>query len=159
MKPPPRRRSLLALFALFFVTVVPVVHAQNPDATRAEITASLQEFLAQNSDPAQHERFWAADLVYTSSAGIVLTKAEIMQSVTAAAHHSIDKPAKPSPAYSAEDILVRPHGGTALLTFRLVAHNPDGTVMTYRNSGTFLHRNGKWKVVTWQATRVPPSTE
>ena len=60
------------------------------------------------------------------------------------------------PTYSAEDIVVRPYGSTAALTFRLVAHNPDGTVQYYRNSGTLLLRDGRWQVVTWQATKVPP---
>jgi len=26
----------------------------------------------------------------------------------------------------------------------------------FRNTGTFLKRNGKWQAVAWQATRVPP---
>ncbi|MDP2137694.1 MAG: nuclear transport factor 2 family protein [Candidatus Didemnitutus sp.] len=153
MRTPLPRRSLLAALMLVFVSSW--AHAQDPDATRAEITASLHEFLTQNSDPAQHLRFWAADLVYTGSTAIVRTKAEIMKSVTAAAQHPADQPAEPSPIYSAEDVLVRPHGSTALLTFRLVAKNPDGSTTTYRNSGTFLHRDGQWRVVTWHATKVP----
>lgn len=157
MKSPLPRRLLLAALMLVFVSVASWAHAQDPDATRAEITASLHEFLRQNSDPAQHERFWAADLVYTGSTAVVRTKAEIMKSVTAAAQHAADQPTEPAPTYSAEDVLVRPHGTTALLTFRLVAKNPDGTIQTYRNSGTFLLRDGRWQVVTWHATKVPPA--
>ncbi len=142
-------------------------------STQAAITALLQEFLAKNSERAQHDRFWADDLVYTTSGATVKTKAEIMKSFDA------DKtaPAKPLPAdakqsagqrpagqqagtvqptYAAEDIVVRPYGSTAALTFRLVAHNPDGTVQYYRNSETLLLRDGRWQVVTWQATKVPP---
>ena len=63
--------------------------------------------------------------------------------------------AEPRAAYSAEDVLVRLYGETAALTFRLVARNADGTVATFRNSGTLLHRNGKWQVITWQATKEP----
>ena len=123
----------------------------------AEITALLTEFLAQNSDPAQHDRFWADDLIYTSSKAEVTTKAAIMKSIreAATAKTGADKPATPSPTYGAEDTLVRTYGDTAALTFRLVAHNPDGTTANYRNSGTFLYRDGRWQAVTWQATKMP----
>ena len=66
---------------------------------------------------------------------------------------------EPEPVYSAEDVLVRPYGEMAALTFRLVARAADGSVQTYRNSGTFLLRNGKWQAITWQATKVPPPGE
>ncbi len=125
----------------------------------AAITAQLQEFLVKNSDRAQHDRFWADDLIYTGSGATVRTKAEIMKSfdedkTTSAKPLPAD--ATVQPTYSAEDIVVRPYGSTAALTFRLVAHNPDGTVQYYRNSGTLLLRDGRWQVVTWQATKVPP---
>jgi hypothetical protein len=58
--------------------------------------------------------------------------------------------------FSAEDILVRPYGDMAALTFRLVEHDPDGKISYFRNSGTFLWRRGKWQAITWQATRVAP---
>ena len=139
----------------------------------ATITAQLQEFLAKNSDREQHNRFWADDLVYTTSGAVVKTKKEIMQSFDedkSAAGKPLPADAKQSagqrpagqqagtvpPTYAAEDIVVRPYGSTAALTFRLVAHNPDGTVQYYRNSGTFLLRDGRWQVVTWQATKVSP---
>ena len=49
------------------------------------------------------------------------------------------------------------NGELAALTFRLVARNPDGTTDTYRNSGTFVLRDNRWQVITWQATKVPPA--
>jgi len=134
------------------------VTAQFPDAPAgaaavAEITASLNEFLAQNADPAQHDRFWADDLVYTSSAAKVQGKADIMKSMRESA--AAPKPAQPAPAYGAENIVVRPYDGFAALNFRLVAKNPDGATNYYRNSGTLVRRAGRWQVVTWQATREP----
>ena len=133
-----------------------------PDQTRADITALLNDFLKPgNNDKTEwHERFWAEDLVYTSSAGLVKTKAEIRQSFKDAAKPAAEKsnPAIKPPAattvFSAEDILVRPYGEMAALTFRLVAKAPDGKTTHYRNSGTFLYRGGKWQAVTWQATKV-----
>jgi hypothetical protein len=115
----------------------------------------LVDFLTHNSDPARHENFWADDLVYTGSSAVVRGKAEIMKSVHEAAAKA--DPAKPAPAYSAEDINIRPYNGFAALTFRLVARGPDGTVDYYRNSGTLIFRDGRWQVITWQATKVPPA--
>ena len=65
-----------------------------------------------------------------------------------------DKKAEPGPVFTAEDVLVRPYGEMAALTFRLVEHDPDGKVSYFRNSGTFLLSHGKWQAITWQATRV-----
>lgn len=150
-------RSLLARPALLLaLLLLPLAGlraetAPAPDTTRTEIARLLADFLTNNADPARHDGFWADDLVYTSSAAKVRTKAEIMQSVSG-------EPAPGTalaPKYSAEDVLVRPYGTTAALTFRLVATEPDGKVMTFRNSGTFLYRQGRWQAVTWQATREP----
>ncbi len=136
--------------------------APTPEQTRADVTALLQDFLKPgNNDKAEwHERFWAEDLVYTTSGGIVKTKAEIRQSFKDAAKPATEKanpnikPPAATTVFSAEDILVRPYGEMAALTFRLVAKEADGKVSTYRNSGTLLYRGGKWQVVTWQATKV-----
>jgi hypothetical protein len=129
-----------------------------PDEAKVQITALLNEFLTRNGEPAEHERFWADDLVYTGSSGKVRTKPEIMKEVHesgAPAKTAGGKPSEPDTTYGAEDILVRPYGEIAALTFRLVAHTPDGKTQYYRNSGTFIHRDGRWQAVTWQATRIP----
>ncbi len=128
-----------------------------PERTRAEITALLASFLSTGQNPtrAAHERFWADDLVYTSSTGKVTNKAEILKSFDEPSEERPGTSAEPEPVYSAEDVRVRPHGEMAALTFRLVAQQADGTKEFYRNSGTFLFREGKWQAITWQATRVP----
>ena len=166
MKIPRAVRFVLALLGALCLAGAISAHAEEkrpaapaPGQTQAEITKLLNDFLTFNSDAAQHDRFWADDLVYTSSAGLVKTKPDIMKSFSDAAKTAPTKPAAPGPAYSAEDVLVRVYAGTAALTFRLVARNPDGTVATFRNSGTLLHRNGRWQVITWQATKEPPATK
>ena len=117
-------------------------HAVEPatadERTRAEITALLTSFLSPEQNPtrAAHERFWADDLVYTSSAGKVTNKAEILKSFDEPAKEDAAKANEPEPVYSADDILVRPYGEMAALTFRLVARAADGAVQYYRNSGT-----------------------
>ena len=68
--------------------------------------------------------------------------------------------------YSAEDIVVHDYGETVVVAFRLEAQiEKDGTMQPahFRDTGTFLRRNGRWQVVAWQATKVaglrPPRTE
>jgi len=44
-------------------------------------------------------------------------------------------------------------GDVAVVAFQLV--NKDGeSVTNYLNSGTFVKRDGEWKVVNWQATKM-----
>ena len=163
MNYPNLSRRLLAGLAVLCFSVAPLLRADDakapsPDQTKADITALVTEFLAKNSDPAQHARFWAEDLVYTSSGADVFNKAKIIKEVSAAAAAAKDaKEAGPTATYAAEDILVRPYGTTAALTFRLVANFGDGKHTYFRNSGTFLYRNGQWQAVTWQATKIPPA--
>src|ERR1700688_358407 len=62
------------------------LHAQTaPDA--AELTKLLKDFLAgaSRNDAAMHDRFWADDLIYTSSAGRRMGKADIMRDQRSAA--------------------------------------------------------------------------
>ncbi len=147
------------VFALLMAICLPsqaqtTAKTNDAERTRADITALLNTFLSENAKREIHDRFWADDLVYTGSSGLVKTKADILKSFDEAPKPEPGKKSEPSTTFSAEDILVRPYGDTAALTFRLVAHNPDGSSAYYRNSGTLLRRNGKWQVVTWQATKA-----
>ncbi len=145
----------LLLLAMTGTLRADVAKTAAPATSRDEVAALLQEFLARVDEPAMHDRFWAADLIYTGSSGKVQTKADIMHSF-AGLPGDAGKTKEPKPTYTADDIIVRPYGDTAALTFRLVAHNPDGKINHYRNSGTFIRRDGRWQVVSWQATKVPP---
>ena len=120
-----------------------------------EVTALLREFIAGagSGDRAIFEKFFADDVIYTRASGVVITKASIMESL-----------GKPSPAsegkstYAAEDITVHEYGDTVIVAFRLEGRTEhgDGKVETarYRNTGTFLRRNGRWQAVAWQATKM-----
>ena len=116
-----------------------------------EVEALLREFLSKVSDPAMHDRFWADDLIYVGASGKVRTKAEIMKNVTEEAA-KVDPTKKDDGTYSAEDVKVRQFGNLCVLNFRLVATS-EGKSSYYRNSGTFVERDGKWQVVSWQATK------
>ena len=143
------------LLPLVFLAATTFAPAQDPKSTQDAITRLLQEFLAHNDEAAQHNRFWSGDLVYTSAKGEVKDKADIMKGVAT----NKPDPAKPKDTYTAEDVMVRPYGTTAALTFRLVRHIPDGKLQYYRNSGTLLLRDSRWQVVTWQATLIPAAAE
>ena len=146
------------LFSSVIVVLMLTVglHAQTaPDA--AELTNLLKEFLAgaSRNDANIHDRFWADDLVYTGSNGRRRSKAEVMKDVRSA---PVSKPTDPVTTYSAEDINIQQHGNTAIVAFRLVSattQNGKTQGTNYLNTGTFLKRDGKWRVIAWQATRVP----
>jgi len=133
---------------------------QTPAQTKstAEVTALLHEFMqaAGRGDRVIFDKFFADDVIYTKATGAVITKADIME--------SLRKPVPASEgntAYSAEDITVHEYGDTLIVAFRLVGNtsHPDGKLETaqYRNTGTFLRRNGRWQAVAWQATKISPS--
>jgi hypothetical protein len=125
-----------------------------PDAP--ELTKLLNDFLAGagRNDVAMHDRFWADDLIYTGAAGRRVGKADIMKDLrTPPAQVSNERI-----TYSAEEVRIQQYGPTAVVAFRLVA-KVEGANLTdvthYFNTGTFLKRDGKWQVVSWQATRLP----
>jgi|SRR5580658_1579656 ketosteroid isomerase-like protein len=125
-----------------------------------EVTGLLREFMggAGRGDRAIFDKFFADDVIYTRATGAVITKASIMEGL-----------GKPSPAsegkssYSAEDITVHEFGDTVIVVFRLESRTEfdDGKVekTRYRNTGTFLRRNGRWQVVAWQATKISDAAE
>ena len=121
----------------------------------------LDDFLANAGAASAHERFWAEDLVYTSSDGTRRNKAEILAGMQEAEGGPAGEPAEEladtaAPTYSAEDVDIRVYGTTAVVAFRLVIVPPSGSGEETRynlNTGTFLKRNGMWKAVAWQSTR------
>lgn len=148
------KQLLSAAIVVLMLTVG--LHAQTtPDA--AELTSLLKEFLAgaSRNDASMHDRFWAEDVIYTGSGGRRRGKAEIMRDVRSA---PTAKPSDPATTYSAEDIRIQQFENTAIVAFRLVGasvQNGKTELANYLNTGTFLKRNGKWQVVSWQATKVP----
>lgn len=116
------------------------------------LTALLNEFLdgASVNDAEMHDRFWAEDLIYTSSSGSRTTKQEIMSGLDTSA----DPDDRQTPEYGADDVRIRVYDDAAVVAFRLTAGTEDER-MEYFNTGTFLKRDGEWRAVAWQATRIP----
>lgn len=117
---------------------------------KAELTALLSEFLdgATHNDAAIHNKYWADELIYTSSGGTRFGKAELMQSVTSRGMLKADDI---DTVYSSEDVRIMQYGDTAVVAFVLVGKSANET-KRYLNSGTFIRKNGQWQAVNWQAT-------
>jgi hypothetical protein len=149
-------KQVLSSAILLLMLAVGVQAQTAPDAP--ELTRLLKDFLegASRNESAMHDRFWADDLIYTGSSGRRIGKADIMRGLRS------PKPGDPTTAYAAEDIRIQQYGDTAIVAFRLVGTTRKETkseVASYLNTGTFLRRNGKWQVVSWQATRIPRPEE
>ncbi len=114
--------------------------------------ALLDEFMlgASSNDRATHERFWADDLIYTSSSGERFGKQHIMDNLAAAAGS-----AEPTAQYRATEVNIRLLSDSmAVITFVLVADLPDQTRQQYLNTGLFERDNGEWRASVWQATKA-----
>lgn len=126
-----------------------------------ELTNLLKDFLAgaSRNDAAVHDRFWADDLVYTGSSGRRVGKADILRDVRS---ETAPKPEEGTTVYSAEDIRIQQYGTVAIVAFRLVGTTTKAgatEVAHYFNTGTFLKRDGEWRAVSWQATKIPAESE
>ena len=127
-----------------------VTMSAEDQATANQVEQLVRDFLANvpKNDPKVFQEFFADDVIYTRSAGVTVNKAEILKNIDVRASN------EPQATYDADDITVHPYGTMAVINFRLVQHN--GAVTNYfRNTGTFVKRNGKWQAVAWQATKVP----
>ncbi len=139
------------------VLLLPVAWAESTRPAADEtLVALLDEFLAgaSRNDVAVHQRFWSDDLVYTSSTGERFGKAEIISSMQEA---GADETGEPAMEYGREALLVRVYDDMAVITFRLVGtrHAEPPTVVRFYNTGVFLLRDGEWRAIAWQATKIP----
>lgn len=147
-------KTRFLLLSALMMFCVPALQAQTAPAEE-ELTRLLRDFLhgASVNDAEMHDRFWAEDLIYTSSSGERYGKASIMEGMESAEKTTLEEA---STIYTAEEIQVRQYGETAVVAYRMKAlSNETGEINWYLNSGTFVRRDGEWRVVNWQATRVP----
>jgi len=148
--------SLVLLSALLSLPGFATAQSKTETPTGERLTAMLRQFLVDASQGhlAGFESFFADDVIYTRSAGVVTNKAEILKSVA-----NLGRTPESKTTFSAEDVTVHDYGDTAVVAFRLVARTEHSGGKTdtgnYRNTGTFLHRDGRWQVVAWQSTRIP----
>lgn len=125
---------------------------------KSDLAALLDDFLTNPtmSDYDNHNRFWAEDLIYTSSSGTRFNKRFIMDGLKQETPKADKKDT--GPKYHAEEVDIRLYDNMAIVAFKLVA-TPDATKtqpqIYYFNTGTFLKRKGVWQAIAWQATKVP----
>ncbi len=132
--------------------------APQDNATVQQVTARVRDFLANvpKNDPKVFQDFFADDVIYTRATGLTIAKGDILRNIDVRATN------EPQMTFEADDFTVHPYGDMAVVNFRLIAHNIDNgkpMVVYYRNTGTFLKRDGKWQAVAWQATKVPDSSK
>ncbi len=143
-----------AINMLLVLMLLPSISVVADDKTALEI--KLKAFLAGVDQKSVHADFWADDLVYTSSAGNRINKADIL-----AGFDEPDAQSSPATLYSAQDVDIRVYGNTAVLAFVLLAKVPDKQAKFiesyYLNTGTFVKRQGSWQAVAWQATKKAPA--
>lgn len=152
------------LLAIGNAVTVPDVRAESapvsqPAAAIADeqlLRNLLDDFLGFTDATAYqlHSRFWADDLVYTSSAGERFGKAEILKGLKEDAGTNTQPTPVQARLYFAEDVDVRIFNNVAVVAFRLV-YKPKGEEQHYFNTGTFVKRKGEWRAVAWQATKIP----
>lgn len=146
------------MISLFLAASAWAQQATQSATTTSDLTTMLNRFMqdASSNNAAGFNQFFADELIYTGSNGMVHTKADIMRSLNAP--KSANAPNERE-TYSAEHIVVHDFGSTAIVAFQLVARteHSDGKIETanYRDTGAFLRRNGKWQVIAWQATKLP----
>jgi hypothetical protein len=143
------------LLVLAFSGSPALAQTQNAPAT-GELTRLLNEFLkaASVNDRTVFEKFFADDAIYTRSAGVTITKADIMKSFDQPRASQTENQRAESD-YSADQVTVHQYGDTAIVNFRLVAKpKAGGAEQHYRNTGTFVRRNGQWQAVAWQSTKA-----
>ena len=132
--------------------------SNSAETAKTELEQLLKDFLqgASENGAEMHDRFWAEDLIYTSSAGERFGKEDIMAGFgTENEEISADEPA---PQYGYEDLQVMVFDEAAVVAFQLVGtvETADSLEVTrYYNTGTFMNRNNQWRAVAWQATRIP----
>lgn len=118
-------------------------------ATAKQVEQLVRDFLASvpKNDPKVFQEFFADDVIYTRSAGVTVTKADILKNIDVRATN------EPQATYEGDQFTIHPYGEMAVVNFRLIQHNGKETNY-FRNTGTFLKRNGKWQAVAWQATKA-----
>lgn len=131
-----------------------VIATDQHNSINQELIDRVHGFLASvpKNDPKVFQDFFADDVIYTRAAGVTVSKADILKNIGVRAVN------EPEATFDGDDFTVHAYGNTAVVNFRLIMHNTvDGKKETvyFRNTGTFLKRDGKWQAVAWQATRVP----
>jgi ketosteroid isomerase-like protein len=160
-----RRRGLRMFAVAALVPMMALAQQSNKPAaapqdtaTVRQVTQLVRDFLSNvpKNDPKVFQEFFADDVIYTRATAVTVTKADIIKNIDVRAAN------EPQATFDADDFTVHPYGEMAVVNFRLIMHNTENgkaTTAYFRNTGTFLKRNGKWQAVAWQATKAPEASK
>lgn len=146
------KRIIVFISLLFIIVSGCNSTGDGVQAEKEELQNLLTRFLvgASVDDINMHDRFWAEELIYTGSDGTRLTKPDIMSNVRRDTGNMGQMP----PEYGSDEVQIYVYGNTAIVAFKLIALT-NSERMEYYNTGTFMKREGEWKAIAWQATRIP----
>jgi ketosteroid isomerase-like protein len=132
---------------------IPLAASANDADEQKQLIALVQDFLA-NVPAGKREtfdRFYADDVIYTRASGQLITKQDIL------AHTKDSSVVNSKISYSGDEFNVHLYGNIAVVNFRMTMHDASGdkaVTKTFRNTGTFMNRNGQWQAIAWQATPI-----
>lgn len=149
---PRRLNAVLALagLALSLIVLTPALHAAAADEVLAAENARADALVRADYDAV--ERLLADDLTYTHSTAALDTKAAFLESLRSGRlrYQQIQH----------EDPKVRVYGDIAIInsTVRILAVNRGQENRNHlRVTIVYAKRDGRWQMVAWQSTRMPPS--
>jgi ketosteroid isomerase-like protein len=148
--------TLIALAILVPAAVAPAA----PRATRADATARELRALETTwddavvrKDRASLERIVADDFVSIGSGGALSDKQRMIAAV-------LDPELKIEP-FETRDVVVRVYGDVAILTGWFAqrgSYHGNAYETASRYTDVYVRRNGTWRAVSAQSTRMPPPT-
>jgi ketosteroid isomerase-like protein len=152
----PGMAANLATVLVLFLCCAPAAHALFPhhDATHKEIEdleMQWRQAVLTNDVPAL-SKMLADDYLGISPNGTLETKGDVL-AARRAGHTEISE-------LNLSDIKIRVYGNTAVVTSRaeLVGHSGDRDVSgLFRYTRVYTNRNGQWKIVSFEASRVRQS--
>ena len=122
-------------------------------SAQTELVEQVQSFLRDvpENKRSTFDRFFADDVIYTRGTGQVVTKKDILADT--------GNPTVPraNATFTGEDFNVHRYSEVAVVNFKLVMHATDNDkpiTRAFRNTGTFMKRNGQWQAIAWQATPI-----
>jgi ketosteroid isomerase-like protein len=148
-----RRIVALSIFFVACTSTVRIATTAGDDARAIEALEEAYERAVRDQDRAALEELLADDFVATSSRAELRDKAAEIADIVppAAAGWTTEQ-------FTLSEVVVRPVGTAAIATGRseLTASGPNGrATLRFRFMRVYAQRNGKWRIVTQQLTRIP----
>jgi len=148
------RPAFTIVIFLYLATAWPGAYGQ-PELTPEQqqivrLHARISEAL-QKRDFTTWSSYVANDCIFSNEDGEITTKAQIVESMR-------NLPAGYDRSANHRDFLVRVHGESAVLNFRLTAHErfTDADIITeMRHTQTFVKQGGRWLLVAEQWGALP----